>query len=170
MKGLSKGFFAKKRFDHPDWQEVARPIEKDERTKAQQEARRLAISPTPYLDDITKAATRLGYDYSLVRYQILAYAEKNKFCHSGIKGMIDHAESAAHNLISSVAKCIFDDVRQCALLLHLFARNPHMQRYGGSVDLADGEAAAGVNRPQGRENLRSSARSILLQHDSTIVL
>ena len=63
------------KIDKYDWQEVARQIEKEERTKAQQEARRLAISPTPYLDEVTKAATRLGYDYSMVRYQILAYAE-----------------------------------------------------------------------------------------------
>lgn len=28
-----------------------------------------------------------GYDFSLVRYQILAYADRNNFCHSGSKAM-----------------------------------------------------------------------------------
>ena len=43
------------KIDKCDWQKVARQIEKEEKTKAQQEARGLAISPTPYLDDIIKA-------------------------------------------------------------------------------------------------------------------
>ena len=43
----------------------------------------LPISPTSYLDNMTKAASRLGYDVGLVRYQILAYADRNNFCHSG---------------------------------------------------------------------------------------
>lgn len=101
------------KIDKCDWQEVARQIKKEERTKAQQEARKLAISPTPYLDDITKAATRLGYDYSLVRYQILAYAERNKFfCHSGIKGMINHAE------FQELAERIVEDERSLGVIFH----------------------------------------------------
>ena len=98
------------KIDKRDWQEVARQIEKEERTKAQQEARRLAISPTPYLDDLTKAATRLGYDYSLIRYQIRAYAERNEFCHSGIKGMIDHAE------VQELAERIVEDKRALGVI------------------------------------------------------
>ena len=45
------------------------------------------ISPTPYLDDIKEAAARLGYEVSLVRYQIIAYAERNNFCHRGLKAL-----------------------------------------------------------------------------------
>ena len=45
--------------------------------KAEEETRRLALSPTLYLDDTTKAGDRLGYDAGLVRYQILAYADRN---------------------------------------------------------------------------------------------
>ena len=75
-----------------DWQEVAEHIMTEESTKAEEEAHRLALSPTPYLDDIAKATSRLAYDVGLVRYQILAYADRNDFCHSGLKAMINHAE------------------------------------------------------------------------------
>ena len=77
------------KIDRLDWQEVAERIEMEEATKAEQEARRIAPSPTPYLDDVAKAAARLGHDFDLVGYQILAYAERNNFCHSGLKAMID---------------------------------------------------------------------------------
>ncbi|KAM0805153.1 hypothetical protein BDR22DRAFT_885225 [Usnea florida] len=77
------------KIDRMDWQEVAERIEMEEATKAEQEARRIALSPTPYLDDVAKAAARLGHNFDLVRYQILAYAERNNFCHSGLKAMID---------------------------------------------------------------------------------
>ena len=84
-----------------DWQEVAERIEMEEATKAEQETRRIAVSPTPYLDDIAKAAARLGHDFDLVRYQILAYAERNYFCHSGLKGMIElgHFQELAERLV-----------------------------------------------------------------------
>lgn len=42
--------------DTHDWQSVAEQIMKEERIKEEQVARRLPISPTPYLDDINKAA------------------------------------------------------------------------------------------------------------------
>ena len=84
-----------------DWQEVVERIENEEATKAEQEARRIAVSPTPYLDDIAKAAARLGHDFDLVRYQILAYAERNNFCHSGLKAMIElgHFQELAERLV-----------------------------------------------------------------------
>ena len=59
---------------------------------AEERQRGPPISPTPYLDDVAKAAHRLGYEVDLVRYQIVAYAERNNFCHSGIKAMIHHGD------------------------------------------------------------------------------
>ena len=73
-----------------DWQAVAEKIKKEETTLAEERDRGLPVSPTPYLDDVAKAAYRLGYEVDLVRYQMLAYAERNNFCHSGIKAMIHH--------------------------------------------------------------------------------
>ena len=73
-----------------DWQAVAEKIKKEETTLAEERDRGLLVSSTPYLDDVAKAADRLGYEVDLVRYQILAYAERNNFCHSGIKAMIHH--------------------------------------------------------------------------------
>ncbi len=76
------------KIDKRDWQAVGEQIIKEERMKAEEVARHLPISPTPYLDDIAKAASRLGYDVGLVRFQILAYASRNNFCHSGLKAEI----------------------------------------------------------------------------------
>ena len=89
------------KIDRLDWHEIAERIEMEEATKAEQKARRLALSPTPYLDDVAKAAARLGHDIDLVRYQILAYAERNNFCHSGLKGMIElgHFQELAERLV-----------------------------------------------------------------------
>lgn len=70
-----------------DWQAVAEHIRAEETTRDERTKRHLPPVPTPYLDDLAKAASRLGYEASLVRFQILAYAERNNFCHSGIKGM-----------------------------------------------------------------------------------
>lgn len=46
-------------------------MKKEETTLAKEKSRRLAASPTPYLDDMQKAAERLGREHSMVRYQIL---------------------------------------------------------------------------------------------------
>ena len=75
-----------------DWQAVAEEIKKEESTLAEERDRKLPISPTPYLDDMAKAAQRLGYEVDLVRYQIVAYADRNNFCHSGLKAMIHHGD------------------------------------------------------------------------------
>ena len=75
-----------------DWQAVAEEVKKEETTLAEEKRRRLPISPTPYLDDIAKAAERLGYEADLIRYQIVAYADRNNFCHSRIKAMIHHGD------------------------------------------------------------------------------
>ena len=61
-------------------------------TLAVQRCRGLAPSPVLYLNDVQEAAIRIGIDFSLVRYQILAYPERNNSCHSGIKRMIDHGD------------------------------------------------------------------------------
>ena len=77
-----------------DWQAVAEKVKNEEATLAEKKTRRLPISPTPYLDDIAKAAQRLGYDVGLIRYQIIVYANRNNFCHSGLKAMIQHGDFA----------------------------------------------------------------------------
>lgn len=80
-----------------DWQAVAEKIKNEEATLEEEKlCKRVKspspMSPTPYLNDIAKAADRLGYEVEVVRYQILAYAERNKFCHSGLKAMIEHGD------------------------------------------------------------------------------
>lgn len=75
-----------------DWQAVAERIRTEEEVQAERKGRRLSPTPTPYLDDVAKAASRLGYSESLVRYQILAYADRNNYCHSGIKAMAQYGD------------------------------------------------------------------------------
>lgn len=50
-------------------------------------------APTPFLDDVDEAASRLGYEESLVSYQILVYEDRNNFCHSDIKAMAQNGNS-----------------------------------------------------------------------------
>ena len=106
------------KIDKLDWQAVAERVMKEESTKEEQAARRLALSPTPYLDDIAKAAARLGYDVGLVRYQILAYADRNNFCHSGLEAMIHHAE------FPELAERLIEDQRSLGVI---FRGNPQAQ-------------------------------------------
>ena len=101
-----------------DWQEVAEKIKKEENTLAEESARRLPLSKTPYLDSVKEAATRLGYDTGLVRYQIIAYAECNNFCHNGIKDLINHAEFA------ELAEKLVEDKRA---LGEIYRGNPRAQ-------------------------------------------
>ena len=101
-----------------DWQAVGDRIRIEETTQAERKARRQSPIPTPYLDDIAKAATRLGYDESLVRYQILAYAERNNFCHSGIKSM---AQSGHFN---DLGERILEDLRSLDII---FRERPREQ-------------------------------------------
>ena len=54
-----------------NWQAVGTRIRAEEITRAERKHRRLDPIPTPYLDDVAKAASRLGYEESLVRYQVL---------------------------------------------------------------------------------------------------
>ena len=101
-----------------DWQEVADRIEKEESAKAEREARRLAIAPTPYLDNVSTAAARLGYDFDFVRYQIFAYADRNNFCHSGLKAMIHHGD------FQDLAERLMHDKGSLEVI---FRGNPHAQ-------------------------------------------
>ena len=101
-----------------DWQEVGQQVKREETTRAEEERRRLPLSPTPYLDDIVKAATRLGHDFEIVRYQILAYAERNDFCHSGVKTMIQHGE------FQELAERIVEDKRALEII---YRGRPHDQ-------------------------------------------
>ena len=93
-----------------DWQEVGRQVRQEEATRAEEERRRLPLSPTPYLDDIAKAAAGLGYDFAIVRYQILAYADRNDFCHSGVKNMIQQGE------FQELAERIMEDKRALEII------------------------------------------------------
>lgn len=75
-----------------DWQAIVKRILEEESTLAKENLRHLAITPTPYLNDIFKAANRLGCEISMVRYQVVAYAERNNFCHSAIKAMVQNGD------------------------------------------------------------------------------
>ena len=80
------------------------------------EARGLELPPTPYINDIKKAALRLGYEFGLVRYQILAYAERNSLCHNGIKNMINYGD------FMELAERIYEDKRSLEII---FRGRPH---------------------------------------------
>ena len=76
-----------------DWQQVAAKVIAEEALREEDcSRRRIVLSPTPYLDDIAKAASRLGYEESLVRNQIMAFAERNNFFHSDIKAMAEKGD------------------------------------------------------------------------------
>ena len=101
-----------------DWQAVARRILEEESNMANEKRCRLPLSPTPYLDDIAKAADRLGCEAAMIRYQIIAYADRNSFCHSGIKEMI------AQGYLQDLAERIIEDLRS---LDTIFRDRPHEQ-------------------------------------------
>ena len=101
-----------------DWQAVTTQIKQEETRLAEEKARRLAPTPTPFLDDVARAANKLGYEASMVRYQIVAYGERNNFCHSGIKAMIHHAD------FQQLAERIVEDKRSLDVI---FRGRPHDQ-------------------------------------------
>ena len=101
-----------------DWQAVAQHILEEESTMVNEKRRRLPLSPTPYLDDIAKAADRLGCEATMIRYQIIAYAVRNNFRHSGIKEMI------AQGCLQELAERIIEDLRS---LDTIFRDRPHEQ-------------------------------------------
>ena len=101
-----------------DWQAVGERISGEEAARADREVRRLSPAPTPYLDEVAKAASQLGYEESLVRYQILAYAERNDFCHSGIK------EIAQRGHFNDLGERILEDLRSLEIV---FRDRPHEQ-------------------------------------------
>ena len=101
-----------------DWQAVGERIRAEEVERADREERRLPPVPTPYLDDVAIAASRLGYEESLVRYQILAYADRNDFCHSGVKGMAQNGD------FYELGERILEDLRSLDVI---FRDRPHEQ-------------------------------------------
>ena len=101
-----------------DWQAVGARIRAEETTRADRKRRRLAPTPTPYLDDVAKAASRLGYPESLVRYQILAYADRNNFCHSGIRAMAQNGD------FNELGERILEDLRSLDII---FPDRPYEQ-------------------------------------------
>ena len=101
-----------------DWQAVAQGVLEEESTMVNEKRRRLPLSPTPYLDDIAKAADRLGCEAAMMRYQIIAYADRNSFCHSGIKEMI------SQGYVQELAERIVEDLRS---LDTIFRDRPHEQ-------------------------------------------
>ncbi|KAM0797519.1 hypothetical protein BDR22DRAFT_862587 [Usnea florida] len=101
-----------------DWQAVGDRKGAEEDQQAERKQRGLDPTPTPYLNGVAEAATRLGYSESLVRYQILAYAERNNFRHSGIKGM------AQHGHFNDLGERILEDLRSLEVI---FRDRPHEQ-------------------------------------------
>ena len=101
-----------------DWQAVGERIRAEEATRAERKERRLSPASTPYLDDAAIAASRLGYEESLVRYQILAYADRNNFCHSGVKGMAQNGD------FYELGERILEDLRSLDVI---FPDRPHEQ-------------------------------------------
>lgn len=105
-----------------DWQAVGARVRAEETTRAERKLRGLAPAPTPYLDDIAKAASRLGYEESLVRYQILAYADRNNFCHSGIKTMAQKGD------FDELGERILEDLRSLDIIFPDRARDQIQMR------------------------------------------
>jgi hypothetical protein len=80
--------------DKLNWQATAERILEEEARREEEEGRwSKPLSPTPFADDVIKAAEKLGCDPRLVRYQILQYAARknNDKSHSGIGEMIEEA-------------------------------------------------------------------------------
>ena len=101
-----------------DWQAVAKKIQKEEATMEDEKRRRVPTSPTPYLDEIAKAANGLGYQVDLIIYQILAYADRNKFCDSSLKVMIQDGA------FQQLAERIMEDKRA---LVNIYRGEPSAQ-------------------------------------------
>ena len=70
------------------------------------------------LDDIARAAGTLACNVSMVCYQIIAYAERNNFCHTSLQTMINHGD------FQELAKRMIEDKRALDVT---FSRRPHEQ-------------------------------------------
>ncbi len=91
--------------DKLNWQATAQRILEEEEKREEEARRTFPLSPTPYVDDVIKAAEKLGCEPRVVGFQILQYAERNNFCHSGISEMIDEAR------FRDLAETILEDKR-----------------------------------------------------------
>ena len=78
--------------------------------------------------DVAKAAQRLGYEVDVVKYQIIAYANRNNFYHSGTKAMIDQGD------FQVLAERILEDKRA---LEFIFRGRPSAQ-----IEMAQGHVRA----------------------------
>ena len=94
-----------------DWVDVAEILtkEKEQRDRFLDSAN-LRRPETPWLDDIHKAANKLGVSEDQLIYEITWYAKRNEFCHSGIKRMIEETDWG--NLANRI---IMDNMSLCAM-------------------------------------------------------
>ncbi len=98
--------------DKLKWQATAERILEEEARREEEEGRRSKpLSPTPFVDDVIKAAEKLGCDPRMIRYQILQYAaQNNHFFHSGIGEMIEEAR------FRELADAIIEDKRALGVI------------------------------------------------------
>lgn len=90
--GEDNGYFGWKRVQ---WQQVASELLREEAEARERE--QLGLPPDnnvvmKWTETIAEASKILGYEARIIRYQILAYAERNNVCHNGIQSMVNNAE------------------------------------------------------------------------------
>ncbi|KAL6714798.1 hypothetical protein ACLMJK_007058 [Lecanora helva] len=93
------------RIERMDWQVVAERVQAEHAEVKDNEKKGIPPPPTPFLDDIAKAADRLGHDKGNVIYQILAYANKIDLGHSAVKAMVERGS------VATLAERILEDLR-----------------------------------------------------------
>ena len=91
-KGKDNGYFGWKPIQ---WQQVASELQQEEAEARERE--QLGLPPDnnivmKWTETIDEASRLLGYQARIIRYQILAYAERNNVCHNGIHSMVNNAE------------------------------------------------------------------------------
>lgn len=80
-----------------------------------------------WTDTIDEASKILGYEARIIRYQILAYADRNNACHNGIQSMVDRGhfndlairtveDRAALNAIYK-STCAREQINRCLVFL-----------------------------------------------------
>lgn len=98
--------------DRLNWQATAERILEEEDKREEEEGRRTKpLSPTPFVENVIKAAEKLGCDPRMIRYQILQYAARNNnLSHSGIGEMIEEAR------FRELADAIIEDKRALGVI------------------------------------------------------
>ena len=86
---------------HPemDWQDVEAEMATEDRDmkewiQAQRRGSSAPAPPTPWLDDLARAAARLGMKKTDVRFEIASYAKRNSLVHSNVESLILEARFA----------------------------------------------------------------------------